>query len=198
MAYRGVLLSTAAMIVRNLVLLAILAPLTLAGAAVPLGLMLLVSLGLARFGAPSKADSEVAPHLDLESPFSLRSALKFGLIFLALQIVGTLAQTWLGQVGFYAVSLVGGFVSSASAVASAASLAEHGRVVPLTAGIGAVLASLASALVNLPLVARVGDDPALTRRLLIAMTLVSIVGVLGAVGQQWLVPDLPSGLLRPG
>src|SRR6185369_15129648 len=51
MAYRGVLLSTAAMIVRNLVLLALLAPATLIGAALPLAMMLLGSLALARFGA---------------------------------------------------------------------------------------------------------------------------------------------------
>jgi uncharacterized membrane protein (DUF4010 family) len=126
--------------------------------------------------------------LDLQSPFSLMSAIKFGLIFLALQVVGTLAQTWLGPVGFYAVSLVGGFVSSASAVASAAALAEHGRIANLTAGTGAVLASLASALVNLPLVARVGGHAPLTRRLVLAMSLISLLGIVGAIGQQWLVP----------
>jgi hypothetical protein len=62
---------------------------------------------------------------------------------------------------------------------------------PLTAGTGAVLASLASALVNLPLVARVGAHPPLTRRLLIALSLIALLGVAGAIGQQWLVPLLP-------
>jgi hypothetical protein len=37
--------------------------------------------------------------LPLESPFSLRSTLKFGLIFLALQVAGTLVQRALGQIG---------------------------------------------------------------------------------------------------
>jgi uncharacterized membrane protein (DUF4010 family) len=194
-AYQGVLLSTAAMIVRNLVLLALLAPATLVGAAVPLGLMLVGSGILARFG-PLKHPSGGPPmSLALQSPFSLKSAIKFGLIFLALEVVGTLAQQFLGQVGFYAVSLVGGVVSSASAVASAASLAEHGRVLPATAGIGAVLASLASALVNLPLVARIGDHRPLTWRLLIALSAIGLLGVAGAIGQQWLIPLLPPELL---
>jgi uncharacterized membrane protein (DUF4010 family) len=198
MAYQGVLLSTAAMIVRNLVLLGILAPVTLIGAALPLGLMLLASVALARFGALPAEDGEEAPlALDLQSPFSLMSAIKFGLIFLALQVVGTLAQVWLGQVGFYAVSLVGGFVSSASAVASAATLAEYGRIATLTAGTGAVLASLASALVNLPLVARVGGHAPLTRRLVLAMSFISLLGIVGAVGQHWLVPLVPLGMLGP-
>ena len=39
---------------------------------------------------------------------------------------GIAAQRLLGDLGFYAVSLVGGLVSSASAVASAASLVANG------------------------------------------------------------------------
>jgi hypothetical protein len=68
--------------------------------------------------------------------------------------------------------------------------------VPLTAGIGAVLASLASALVNLPLVARVGGHRPLTWRLLIALSLIGVLGVAGALGQQWLIPLVPPELLR--
>ncbi|MGE3269462.1 MAG: MgtC/SapB family protein, partial [Chloroflexota bacterium] len=132
MAYRGVLLSTTAMIVRNVALLAVLSPSALAGAAIPLGLMLVVAIGLARFSTAREPTSGDSMTIELESPFSLHSALKFGLIFLALEVVGTLAQAWLGRLGFYGVSLVGGVVSSASAVASAASLSEHGRIVPMT------------------------------------------------------------------
>jgi uncharacterized membrane protein (DUF4010 family) len=198
MAYQGVLLSTAAMMVRNVVLLVILAPATLTGAALPLALMLTLTLALARFGAPAGTAGEPAPVIDLQSPFSLKSALKFGLIFLALQIVGTLAQTWLGQIGFYAVSLVGGVVSSASAVASAASLSENGRIGAQAAGTGAVLASLASAAVNLPLVDRVGGNAALTRRLVVALTLVGLVGVVVAVAQHWFLPALGIDLTRFG
>lgn len=185
MAYRGILLSTAAMIVRNLALLVILMPAMLIGAALPLGLTLL----LARFG-PRDQPADI-PMIELESPFSLRSALKFGVIFLAMEVVGHVAQTALGQVGFFAVSLVGGVVSSASAVASAASLADHARITPLTAGTGAVLASIASALVNLPLVSRVGCHRPLTRRLLVAMLAIGALGVAGAGIQPMLLPLLP-------
>lgn len=196
MAYTGVLLSTSAMIVRNLVLLVLLAPVTLVWAAFPLGLMLLASLALAKL-APLKEEKGAGPiSLELQSPFSLRSALKLGLIFLAMEVIAMLASMWLGQFGFYAVSVVGGFVSSASAVASAASLEEHGRIIPAVAGTGAVLATLASALVNLPLVARVGGHRPLTWRLVIALSVVGVLGILGAVGQQWVVPLLPATLPR--
>jgi uncharacterized membrane protein (DUF4010 family) len=47
---------------------------------------------------------------EMASPFLLALALKYGLMFLALQVAGTLAQRSLGEAGFYAVSVVGGFV----------------------------------------------------------------------------------------
>jgi hypothetical protein len=92
----------------------------------------------------------------------------------------------LGDLGFYAVSLVGGLVSSASAVASAASLVTSGVASPTVAGTGAVLASIASAAVNLPLIARVSGHRGLT----IGLTIVIALGLLGLVLQQ-LVPPLP-------
>ena len=42
--------------------------------------------------------------------FSLQATLKFGLIFLDLQVAGMLAQRALGRYGFYAVSLAGGLI----------------------------------------------------------------------------------------
>ena len=47
---------------------------------------------------------------------------------LVLQVVSTLAHRFLGRLGFYGVSALGGLVSSASAVASAANLAASGTV----------------------------------------------------------------------
>ena len=48
--------------------------------------------------------SEPPPHLKLEQPFSLKAALKFGVIFLVLSVAGVLAQRSLGVFGFYASS----------------------------------------------------------------------------------------------
>ncbi|MBW4590366.1 DUF4010 domain-containing protein [Aetokthonos hydrillicola Thurmond2011] len=129
----------------------------------------------------SRHSEETPTGLNFESPFSLQSALKFGLIFLALQIAAVLAQKALGQFGFYAISLLGGLISSASAVASAATLADHGTLSAKVAGTGAVLASVTSALVNLPLVARISRTRQLTIRLTIALGLVSVLGLIGTV-----------------
>jgi uncharacterized membrane protein (DUF4010 family) len=182
-AYRGVLLSIAAMAVRNAVILGIFERRALAVASGSLALMLVASgvlEFLARAPSDARAGVEERP-LELTSPFSLRSALKFGVIFLALQVLGSIAQTLFGKLGFYFVSLVGGFVSSASAVAAAAMLAAHGKISASDAGIGSVLASLASAAVNIVLVARFSESRPLTRRLGIATLIVVGVGLAGAV-----------------
>jgi uncharacterized membrane protein (DUF4010 family) len=181
-AYRGVLLATCAMAVRNAVLLGIVATTALLAALLPILLILLTSLLFAArdFGEKSRELPSLPPQIPVRSPFSLQSALKFGLIFLALQIVGTLAQDALGQAGFYAVSIAGGFVSSASAVASAAMLAAQGTTTPQVAGAASVLASLASAAMNVVLVARIARDRVLDGRLRRALGIVVACGIAGA------------------
>lgn len=183
-AYRGVLLATCAMAARNAVLLGIVATAALLAALLPIALILISSLLLATRNPASASPSEgPPPEIPLRSPFSLQSALKFGLVFLVLQILGTLAQNGLGDAGFYAVSIVGGFVSSASAVASAAMLAAQGHVTPASAGVASVLASLASAAINLVLVMRVARDAGLNRRLARALGAVVACGIAGAILQ---------------
>lgn len=181
-AYRGILLATIAMILRNAVLLALLAPRALVPA-VPAFLLMLITGGalvaFARTGKPSDSTSQAK--LPLQSPFSLMSALKFGLLFLGLNVAGTLAQRLFGQFGFYIVSLLGGLVSSASSVASAGALAKTGTLSYAVAGRGAVIASLASTLVDLPVVARVARERRLTRKTAMALGLIVAVGIAGTV-----------------
>jgi uncharacterized membrane protein (DUF4010 family) len=179
-AYRGIVLATAAMLLRNAALLGILAPAALPSAAPALVLMLAGCAALVALRRGAAAPPPGATGLGLQSPFSLRSALKFGLLFLALEVAGALSQRWLGQFGFYAVSLAGGLVSSASAVASAGSLAGSGTLPPAVAGTGAVIASLASALVNLPLVARISRERPLTWRIALALGCIVALGAAGA------------------
>ncbi len=208
-AYRGVMLATVAMLLRNGVLLALLAPAALLVTWVPLAAMLVVGVALALYrtgglaiprpaavaalvgasaGEPRAATEGAAgggdpgppvPDLRLESPFSIRSALQLGLLFVGLQVAGTLAQRTLGELGFYSVSVVGGLLSSSSAVASAGALAAQHTLSPWVAGTGALLASLVSALVNWPLIARLSHSAALKRRTAWALAAVTGAGLAG-------------------
>jgi uncharacterized membrane protein (DUF4010 family) len=143
-----VLLATVAMFVRNIVLLALFAPRTLLTAVGPLFAMACVAL-LLRTG---KAEDEPGQELTLGSPISLRRVSAYGILFIAIQVVGTLAERVFGNIGFIAASGISGMASSASATAAAANLSASARVTPELAGTAAVVASMASALTNVPLV----------------------------------------------
>jgi uncharacterized membrane protein (DUF4010 family) len=184
-AYPAILLATAAMILRNTVLLGLLAPRSLLTAGPPLVVMLLVCLGLTwramRSPVPAVAPETAQSAMALTVPFSLQSVLRFGVIFLVLQIAGTLAQRAVGQEGFFLVSAIGGLVSSAGTAASAGALVTQGAIAPDVAGIGTVLATFASALVTVPVVARVAAGSGLARRVSWSLGLVIAVGGVVAV-----------------
>ena len=193
-AYRSILLATAAMLLRNTLLLAILAPGALLPAALPLLLMLAACGLLTVFQRKTKRVKETpqAPLIKLESPFSLKSALTFGLFFLALQVAGVMAQRFLGQSGVYAVSFFGGLFSSSSAVAAAAALYTKGTISGGVAGVGAVIASLASVLVNFPLVLQAREDK-LTKRFIWVIGIILLLGVIGVLIQLTVFPGMTQG-----
>ncbi len=183
--FRGVVLATAAMLVRNAIILGLLAPRALLSVS-PTFVLMLAGAAAATLFRRSKSTGGGTEIPKMSSPFSLTAALKFGVMFLVLEIAGVLAQRSLGHTGFYFVSLFGGFVSSASAVASAANLAAAGTLPASVAGTGVIIASLASAAVNLPLVVRIGRMPALTRRVAIVIAAIILLGAAGVLIQPWL------------
>lgn len=190
-AYRGVILATSAMLARNIVLLAILAPRALfhcIGAFGPMLLCCLVLLRLDRRIDLSDTSEQTSDVLEL--PFSLTVALKYGLLFLALTIASSLTLSFLGEAGFYAVSFIGGLLSSASAVASSAAMIAQQTVDPWQGSIGVLLASLASVVVNQPFILRARNRQ-LTRQVNIAMSMVAGSGVVGMlvwmVAGRWIV-----------
>lgn len=189
-AYRGVLLATAAMALRNVVLLAFLDLAACRDALLPIALVLLpCALGFWWSRARRGGGAGGGAILPLATPFSLRSVLKFGLIFLVLQVLAGLAHQELGRAGFYGVSVIGGLISSASAVASAGVLAAHGTVSGWTAATGAVLASLASAAVNIGMIAE-----SRRWRLVRRLTVVISAGVLLALGAAALEAGMAGAL----
>lgn len=181
-ACQGIMLATSAMIARNVVILFLLAPRAAMSSVLAFSLMLLASAGWAVLGRRLGRDAPLALQPDGDSslalPFSLRTALKFGLIFLVLHIVGIITQRYFGNPGFYLVSIIGGAVSSASAVAAAASLASTGTISATTAATAAVIASIASVVINLPFVLRAGNR-GVSSRLSVAMLFIAVLGLAG-------------------
>lgn len=93
-----------------------------------------------------------------------------------MEIIGTIGARCLGKYGFLILSLIRGMVSSASTTAAAATMAIHGKLPPDVAGVATVFASIAGALVNLPLVERQMHDRRITWTLtIISAALVTLV-----------------------
>ena len=176
---RILFLPSVAMFLRNLLLLAVLAPSAAHTAALPLLSMTAVATILAvRERSSRTAHSTVT----LPSPVELRRIAKTGILFVTLAAVGTLSQRYFGAWGFLAVSVLGGLVSSASAAATAASLAASGAVSPEMAGTATLFASIASSMGNLPLIYDETRDAALVRRLSIWTCLCAMVGLATSFG----------------
>jgi uncharacterized membrane protein (DUF4010 family) len=170
------LLTIVAMFVRNLAILAI-----FGRAAVPTALWpLAVMLGLAATYAWKHREegSEIQKTITLSSPISLVRVLKFAFLFLAINIAGTLAQRYLGRFGFLIIALIGGAVSSASTTASAALLVAHGQLAPQTGGVAVVLASMSSALSNLPVIYQQTKEKELTRTVSVVSFTLVLIGLL--------------------
>lgn len=183
-AYRGILLASAAMVIRNGVLLAMLAPVVLQMALPTLALMLLACVGLAfGFRSPQAMAPADTPLLHLESPFSLGTALRFGVILLLIQLAGALAQRAFGHIGIYVVSFFGGLFSSASTVAAVAGLSSKGMISPAVAGVCVVIASLTSVMVSMPLVMQ-SQNRHLIWRIAWSIGLIVLLGIVGALGQS--------------
>ncbi|MDQ6737551.1 MAG: DUF4010 domain-containing protein [Gemmatimonadota bacterium] len=186
-AYIGIMLAAVASIVRNAVLLGVLAFAVLVAGLVAFAAMALGGLGLVMLKAPPEstaADGKARPPLKLSSPFSITAAIRYGFLFLCIQVASELAERYMGTSGFYLVSAIGGLVSSASAVASAALLAAHGTISTQSAAAGAVLATVVSILFGITFVARQSRDSTLTRSVAIRMAIIAALGVIGAILQR--------------
>jgi uncharacterized membrane protein (DUF4010 family) len=187
-AVAALLLTIVAMFVRNLLILALFAPRAAATAALPIGLMTLVALAFVQIER-MRRQSDSSPEITLASPVSLGRVLSFAVLFLAIQILSTLSQRYFGKIGFLGVSALGGLVSSASTSAASANLVGHERIQAGLAGVGVVIASMASALINLPVIQRAAGNREIVKRLSVCTGIVMAVGVVALILQFHFWPN---------
>jgi uncharacterized membrane protein (DUF4010 family) len=147
-AVAAVLLADAAMAVRNLAIALAFTVTTnqplLVGALVPLGALVLGSVVIAAV----IADWYEPVEMELESPFSLRNALGFGVVFLLILAGSTLAQAQFGTAGLYVSAVLSGLVSSAGATTTAVLLYRSGAIGSNPAVIAILLATASSVVVK--------------------------------------------------
>ncbi|HET9184056.1 MAG TPA: DUF4010 domain-containing protein [Candidatus Angelobacter sp.] len=169
-------LTVMAMFARNLILATLFSPASLSATLVPLLAMTVVAGFFVWRNQPH--DQPLQGTLSLSSPVALGRVLRFGVVFIVIQIAGTLLTRFFGNSGMFIVSILGGLVSSASTTAAAATMAMHGQISASLAGSATVLASLSSAAINLPIVWRTTTEKPIFRTLVFQTATVVAAGIL--------------------
>lgn len=168
------LIAVLAMFVRNLAVVAVFSPAAGWLALWPIVAMSIVTAAV----ATRKSGTETPPPPpQISSPIAVGKIAQLGLLFVAIKAFGTLGQRFFGESGSIVISFLGGFVSSASATAAAGSLAAHGQISPSGAAESAVLASIASAIINIPILYRGMDRDGAFKRLVVLLAVATAVGL---------------------
>ncbi|MFP9190543.1 MgtC/SapB family protein [Natronosalvus vescus] len=151
LAVSGILLADAAMAFRNtLIILFFLPELALVIGA---PLLAITIAGIALSIVQGNWDVEFTAELD--SPFSLQSALKFGTLFLFVLVLSAAAQATFGSTGFFVTAFFSGLISSGSVATTAVVLVGSGQLSVTDAALGVVVATSASILVKIGFAATV-------------------------------------------
>lgn len=124
--------------------------------------------------------SPASETLSLENPFSLKSAITFGLVFAIILMVTRLAITFLGNAWLPVVALVSG-LTDADAIAFSVSDAQQAGLISLDwAAFNAVLGAVANTFMKLALVFSLGDR-GLFKKLLVAVVIIGASGLISAL-----------------
>jgi uncharacterized membrane protein (DUF4010 family) len=97
---------------------------------IPLLIVPMLSMGisgvvLAFIAWVSTGEKEIDTNLKLKNPFSLKPALIFGLLFIAILFLSTIAEIFFGSAGIYITSLISGVADVDAITISMALLAKH-------------------------------------------------------------------------
>lgn len=168
------LITVLAMFVRNLAVLTAFSP-----GAGWLALWPIVGMGLvtAAVAVRMKSSDAPPPPPQLSSPIAIGKIASLGLLFVVIQALATLGQRVFGEAGSVVVSFLGGFISSASATAASGSLAAHGQISLIVAAEAAVFASIASSIINIPILYRRMGPNGAFKRLVLLQASATVIGL---------------------
>ncbi|HSV42407.1 MAG TPA: MgtC/SapB family protein [Methanomassiliicoccales archaeon] len=153
-AVSGIMLASGIMFLRNLIILLMADPSMEAGMWMAIPALICAGAAMA-LGFPRRADGIKEQKLDVKSPFSIRPAIKFAIMILAISLASYGFEQVFGESGVY-VSAIGGLVSSAAVAASLGSLVFTGNLDPIVAAQTVMIASSISCL-NKVIIARSVD-----------------------------------------
>jgi uncharacterized membrane protein (DUF4010 family) len=173
----GLLLAWGIMFVRVLVLVAVVHAPLVEPLLVPMGAMGLATLLLAGvFWLRARNQGASASTVSLKNPFSLLSAVKFGLFFAVVLLLVKLAQTHFSVGGQYAVAGLAGLADVDAITLSMANLVSDGGADTRMGVVAIVIAALTNTVVKCGMVMILGGA-GLRRRAAVATVVVVAVGI---------------------
>jgi len=144
LAIGAILLASAAMAVRNAIIVITFIPAAALIVALPLGAIAVTGVGISLFVCDWTTDIGT----DLRSPFSMKNALLFGGLFLVILVVSAGAEVVFGASGFLTTTFLAGLVSSGTSTATAVTLVSTGQISAELAVAGVIMGTVASVLVK--------------------------------------------------
>ncbi|MBL7043904.1 MAG: MgtC/SapB family protein [Pirellulaceae bacterium] len=173
----AVILASSIMFPRLIVQMAFVNQALMKNIAAPLCVMGVAGFAVAAFYYfRSKSESAATESLQLANPFSLGSALKFGLVFAATLMVTRLAITYLGEQWLPLVAIVSG-LTDADAIAFSVSNGQQAGLITLDwASFNLVLGALSNTFMKLFLVLFLGHR-GLFKQLLLAFLVIGATGI---------------------
>jgi uncharacterized membrane protein (DUF4010 family) len=148
-------------------------PLLVPFAAMTAATLVPVALLLRRWGA---APSGAGARMELRNPFSLTSAVKFGLLFAAVLLVVALMRRYFPGQGYYVVAALAGLADVDAITLSMAGLVRDGGTDAATATGAIVVAALANTLVKCGIIVATAGA-ALRARMVVVTVLVFAAGL---------------------
>lgn len=146
----AILIASSAMFIRVMVTVSVLSPDLLVHVQFPMAAMACTGFLFTSYywfkkeGQP--VENLTTERLNLESPFQLKSALKFGLFFAAMIFISKFSVTYFGNNGIYLTSFLSGIVDVDAISVSMANLSSSGAITMDTAATGITIAAMTNTL----------------------------------------------------
>lgn len=178
---RGIILASCVMFPRVLVEVGVIYPPLLRMVSIPIGAMLLVSLGFVLYlWRGRRADEqEDREEMKVSNPLRLPTAITFALAFSVVLIAVRAANDFFGDAGVYVASALAGLTDVDAITLSASELASNGQLQPQVAAMAVVLATLVNTAAKAVMVWFLGAHE-LRRTVMRAFGLVLLTGIVGS------------------
>jgi uncharacterized membrane protein (DUF4010 family) len=173
-ASSGIMLSVISMIIRNVGLASIIAIGIFYTIWIPAAVMVFTTIAIAYYLLRT-SESYDSLDIDIDSPFSFKSAAKFSVIYIGITVISVVAQELLGEVGLFMTAYTGGLISSAAVAVSAATVYNSGAVSAEVAGgmvLLGILASLTSKIILLEMI-----NGQMRKQAMLPMGIIGLIGI---------------------